>query len=350
MARDTLHVCDRVRYVPIELIADFDLQPRNTLAVPARSRYGALITTEAELVELVGLAEARSLALRVLGGGSNVVLGSEFDGITAIMAIAGRKVLDGSAEAVLIEAGAGETWHDFVAWSVAQGLGGLENLAGIPGTVGAAPVQNIGAYGIELADRFESLTAFDHARGQLVTFERADCGFSYRDSVFKQNRGRYSVTAVRFRLPRPWVPVLGYAGLSQLAATEGVTPGAVMETVVRIRGEKLPDWRQMPNAGSFFHNPVVPLAQAERALADFPEAPRYPAGDGMVKLSAGWLIEKSGLKGFRLGPVAISERHALVVTNPGRGTQADIAALATHVKQTVEARFGVRLTEEPIFM
>lgn len=332
------------------LIPDFDLGARNTLAVPACSRFGAIVTAPDMLPRLAAEAEVRGLKLRVLGGGSNVVLSPQFEGVTAIMAIAGRQVLDGHAEAALLEAGAGENWHDLVAWSVAQGLGGLENLAGIPGSVGAAPVQNIGAYGVELADRFESLLAYDHEEHGFRRFGREDCAFRYRDSIFKRQPGRFSVVSVRLRLPRPWVPVLNYAGLSGLAAESAVTPEKIMEKVVALRAGKLPDWREMPNAGSFFHNPVVPEAQARALLDKHPGAPLYPAGEGLAKLSAGWLIEEAGLKGLRMGKVGISERHALVLVNPGRGTQADIAALAAHIKQTVAARFGVVLTEEPIFM
>jgi len=332
------------------LLADFDLTGRNTLAVPARSRFGALITDAGMLARVAAEATERGLPLRVLGGGSNVVLAPQFDGVTAVMAITGKRLLDGTAEAALVEAGAGENWHDFVTWTVDEGLGGLENLAGIPGTVGAAPVQNIGAYGVELAERFESLLAYDHQARLWRTFTRADCGFAYRNSVFKQQRGRFTVVSVRLRLPRPWAPVLSYAGLAGLAAEGAVTPRQVLEKVVAVRAGKLPDWRQLPNAGSFFHNPVVPEATAQALLSSHPGAPLYPAGDGLAKLSAGWLIEQAGLKGFRLGKVGVSERHALVLVNPGGGTQADIAALAGHIKREVAARFGVELTEEPIFL
>jgi UDP-N-acetylmuramate dehydrogenase len=332
----------------LTLIPDFDLSSRNTLALRARSRLGVIISNVAQLPELLALARAERLPLRILGGGSNVVLAPEFDGVTAMMDLRGRTVIGDDADGVTLEVAAGETWHELVAWTVAQGFGGIENLALIPGTVGAAPVQNIGAYGAELADVLEQVTAYDRATGSEVVLNREQCRFAYRDSLFKQVPDRYVVLSVRLRLPRPWVPNLGFAGLSDLGGE--VTPQAVMDRVVALRTSKLPDWRVNPNAGSFFQNPIVAPDVAQRVLDEFPTAPAFPQADGRLKLSAGWLIERAGLKGFRMGPVGMSERHALVVVNHGGAVQADVMALAGHVKDVVEARFGVRLHEEPVFL
>lgn len=334
----------------LALIPDVDLSARNTLALRARSRLGVFITEPAMVPDLFANAAAQGLAVRILGGGSNVVLAPEFDGITAIIVIAGRRVVEDTAQATVIEAAAGESWHELVTWTVAQGLGGIENLAGIPGTVGAAPVQNIGAYGVELADVFDSLVAYDRASRAERTFQRADCAFAYRDSLFKREAGRFVVLSLRLRLPKPWTPNLGFAGLSDLGGGGEVPPRAVMDRVLALRGSKLPDWRSTPNAGSFFQNPIVPVVEAQPILTEFPMAPAFPQADGRLKLSAGWLIERSGLKGFRLGTVGISDRHALVVVNHGGAVQADVADLAAHVKQTVRARFGVLLHEEPVFL
>ncbi|WIY54389.1 UDP-N-acetylmuramate dehydrogenase [Devosia sp. YIM 151766] len=332
------------------LTPDFDLSARNSLALKARSRFGLGITDAAWLPELFASAADLSLPVRILGGGSNVVLAPAYDGITAIMALAGRNIIEQNAAGILVEAQAGETWHDFVAWTVGQGLGGIENLAGIPGTVGAAPVQNIGAYGAELADHFVSLRAYDRHTGQRRDFSRADCAFAYRDSIFKRQPDRYIVLSIRLLLPAHWTPNLNFAGLADLADSGALTPEQVMARVLALRGAKLPDWRVNPNAGSFFQNPIVPPAQAAPILAEFPSAPNFPQADGRLKLSAGWLIEKSGLKGFRLGPVGMSDRHALVVVNHGGAEQGDVAALSAHVKATVQQRFGVQLHEEPIFL
>lgn len=331
------------------LIPDFDLSASNTLALRARSRFGLLLEDTSRLPELFDLGADRNLPIRILGGGSNVVLAPEFDGITALVAERGRRIVEETDSHTIIEAAAGETWHDLVGWAVAQGLGGLENLALIPGTAGAAPVQNIGAYGAELADLFASLDAFDRHTGQIVRFDLEDCAFAYRDSVFKHHPNRYIVTAIRLALPMAWQANLGFAGLSELAGGPDLSPRKVMDQVVALRTNKLPDWRVTPNAGSFFHNPIVTTEAAAHVLAEFPAAPNYPQADGRTKLSAGWLIEKSGLKGFRMGPVGVSERHALVLVNHGGGEQADIAALAGHIRETVRARFGITLTPEPIF-
>jgi len=333
----------------LTLIPDFDLSARNTLALKAASRFGIVLDTPESVPTLFALAQAQGLNLRVLGGGSNVVLAPTFDGITAIIATKGRTVVANDEGHVLVEAAAGEIWHDFVAWTVAQGFGGIENLAGIPGTVGAAPVQNVGAYGAEVADVFDSLVAFDTKSNTVRTFGVADCAFAYRDSVFKHEPGRYVVLSLRLRLKKPWTPNLRFAGLSELAEQPNLDPHAVMDRVVAIRNSKLPDWRITPNAGSFFQNPIVTVDDAAPLLREFPNAPNFAQADGRTKLSAGWLIEQSGLKGLRLGKAGVSDRHALVVINLGGAMAEDIAALATHVKTTVKARFGVLLHEEPVF-
>lgn len=331
----------------LTLIPDFDLTAHNTLALRARSRLGVSLTEPGMVAEVLAVSAAQGLSLRILGGGSNVVLAPEFDGITAVMAMRGRRIVETSEHGVLVEAAAGEIWHELVAWTVGQGLGGIENLALIPGTVGAAPVQNIGAYGVEVADVLDSLVAYDRVTGAERTFVKQDCAFAYRDSLFKHEPGRYVVLSLRLLLPTPWVPNQNFAGLADIAGE--VTPRALMDRVVALRNSKLPDWRVTPNAGSFFQNPIVSVAEAQTVLDEFPAAPAFPQADGRLKLSAGWLIEKSGLKGFRLGPVGMSERHALVLVNHGGAVAGDVRALAEHVKATVRERFGVQLHEEPVF-
>lgn len=342
--------CPAMTEPTLSLIPDFDLSARNTLALTARSRFGVLLDRPEQIEALFALAEERNLPLRLLGGGSNVVLSEHFEGITALLATKGRRIVATHADAVVVEAAAGEIWHDLVTWTVEQGLGGLENLALIPGTVGAAPVQNIGAYGAELADFFDSLTAYDRLEGRAREFGPAECAFGYRDSLFKRSPGRFVVLSLRLRLPKPWQPNLRFAGLAELAGETELSPALVMARVIALRQSKLPDWRLTPNAGSFFQNPIVTQEQAAPILVEFPAAPNFAQTDGRLKLSAGWLIEQSDLKGFRLGPAGISERHALVVVNYGGAVASDIAALAAHVKRTVLARFGVALHEEPIFL
>ncbi|WP_206524654.1 UDP-N-acetylmuramate dehydrogenase [Devosia sp. 1566] len=329
----------------MQLIPDFDLRHCNTFGLSAKARFGTTINTPQDIPALLDAAERLDLPLRILGQGSNVVLRPVFEGIVAQMAIKGRQILQDTPEQTIIEAGAGENWHDFVSYTVANGMPGLENLALIPGTVGAAPVQNIGAYGLELADRFASLSAYDTHEQCFVQLGLEDCAFSYRQSLFKREPNRFIVAAVRFALPRPWTPNLRYAGLSELPAE--VSPQAVMDRVVELRRSKLPDWTKTGNAGSFFHNPVVDATTVERIRAEHPGAPAYPQPDGRSKLSAGWLIEQSGFKGLRIGGAGVSERHALVVVNHGGATYAVIAEISDRVRTGVEAQFGVILVQEP---
>ena len=242
-------------------------------------------------------------------------------------------------------------------WTLVQGWPGLENLSLIPGTVGAAPIQNIGAYGLEVAERFHSLTAFDMERGESVRFDRTACRFGYRDSVFKQEgwhlEGRFVITDVTFRLPRQWQPLTRYADIAgELAAREVVTPTAqqIADAVIAVRQRKLPDPARIPNTGSFFHNPVVDAATADRLVAENPGLPHYPQADGRVKLAAGWLIDQAGWKGRDLGPVGMYEKQALVLVNRGGATGADVTALMRAVQSDVRERFGVELTPEPVFL
>lgn len=324
---------------------DFDLQANNTFGLPARARFGTTITHADQLASLLGEAAGRNLPLRVLGGGSNVVLRPFFDGIIGLMGIEGRTVEDRRDGQTLVTFGAGENWNAIVEWTIAQGLPGLENLASIPGTIGAAPIQNIGAYGVELVDRFHSLEAFDTADNTIRTFTRDDCQFAYRQSFFKRMPGRFIVTSVTLALPDDWRPNLAYPGLSTIPADADAK--TIMDTVAAVRASKLPDWKVTGNAGSFFHNPIVETGVADNIAAEFPQAPRYPGDDGRVKLSAAWLIERAGFKGFSHGAAGVSANHALVLVNNGGATQGEITDLAALIVAGVEARFGVRLVQEP---
>lgn len=327
------------------LTPNYDLTSHNTLGLKARSQFARIVTDAAELPELLAAAERDGLPVRVLGGGSNVILGEDFAGLTAIMATPGRALTEQADGAVLLEAAAGENWHELVAFTVEQGLWGLENLAGIPGTVGAAPIQNIGAYGVELCDRFVSLEAHDRTTGALVTLDRQDCRFAYRHSVFKEQPGRYVVTRVRLMLQRHGKAELGYRELAALGAVDH--PQVVMEAVLRTRGAKLPDWRVQGNVGSFFHNPIVSERVGHAFVVANPSAPAYPQADGSIKLSAGWLIEQAGLKGYRQGNVGVSQQHALVLVNLGGATRTELMALADHIVRVVQERFGISLKREP---
>ena len=289
----------------------------------------------------------------LLGGGSNLVLSGDFAGTVLKVELPGRRLLRTEPGAWIVEAGAGENWHDFVRWTLAQGWPGLENLSLIPGTVGAAPIQNIGAYGLEVAERFESLDAIDLDTGAVRSFGLADCAFGYRDSVFKRDPGRWLISAVRFRLPRPWQAVTRYADVARELEARGIgAPSAldISDAVIAIRRRKLPDPAEIGNAGSFFKNPVVAADACMRLLAAHPAMPHYPQPDGREKLAAGWLIEQAGWKGRDLGPVGCYERQALVLVNRGGATGADVQRIADAIMADVERAFGVRLEPEPVFV
>jgi UDP-N-acetylmuramate dehydrogenase len=261
-------------------------------------------------------------------------------------------VVEERDDAVIVEFGGGEVWHEAVAWTLAQGLGGLENLALIPGTVGAAPVQNIGAYGIELKDRFESLDAVDLVTGRSVSFDAAMCHFGYRESVFKGAlAGKTLITRVRLKLPKPWQPVLGYLDLERKVHETGITapgPQQVFDWVCAIRRAKLPDPAAIGNAGSFFKNPVVSPEQCRDIIGRDPEIVHYPMPDGTFKLAAGWLIDACGWKGKTVGRAGVYEKQALVLVNRGGATGAEVVTLARAIQESVYGRFGIRLEPEPV--
>ena len=346
----------------MNLQQDIDLTPFNTLALPGKAARYLKITAPEQLPEATQLGEKRF----ILGGGSNLVLNGDFAGLILHMAIPGKRLLREDDEAWYVEAGAGENWHNFVQWTLQQGWPGLENLSLIPGTVGAAPIQNIGAYGLEVSERFESLTVWDFEKQVFFSMHRAPeeaplgcstCNFAYRDSLFKQEgwhlSGRMAITSVVFKLPKVWIANCRYADVAQeLAARQIAQPTAqdIAQAIIAIRQRKLPDPAIIPNAGSFFHNPVVESAVADQLTATHPGLPRYPQPDGRVKLAAGWLIEQAGWKGKSLGPVGMYEKQALVLVNHGGANGADVRQTMAAVQAAVQARFGVALTPEPIFL
>jgi len=322
---------------------------RNTLRVAAKARLLAEVRDAARLPELLGYPAVRTGQVLVLGEGSNVLFAGDYDGTVIAMATQGVQV-EADGDQARIAVAAGERWDDFVRWTLGQGYAGLENLILIPGTVGAAPIQNIGAYGTEVAEFIESVEAWDTRNQCVATLDNAACAFAYRDSVFKREPGRYIVTAVRFALPRQRELRLDYAGIGDELARMGVArpaPFHVAEAVVRLRTRKLPDPAVIGNAGSFFKNPVVAVAHAGALKREHPDLPLWPQPAGDAKLSAAWLIEAAGFKGLRDGDAGISNRHALVLVNHGQASGAELWTLAQRVIAGVEAMFGVRLEPEP---
>lgn len=326
-----------------------DLSSLNTLGLASSAPACVTLRSQDDLPALAGLARSHGGGVLVLGGGSNLVLPPRVRGLVARMALRGIRLAGEDDQARVVEAAAGETWHDLVTYCVGRNWGGLENLALIPGTVGAAPVQNIGAYGVELRDRFAGLVAYDMLRDAWVEMDAGQCAFAYRDSVFKREPGRWVISAVRLRLPRRWTPVLDYPDLRRHEGlARSPTVRDVYEVVCAIRGAKLPDPAVLGNAGSFFKNPVVPAVQYDRLRADFPGLVAYPQEDGTYKLAAGWLIDQCGWKGRRMGPVGVHERQALVLVNHGGARSGDVLALAEAVRRDVRERYGLELEIEPV--
>lgn len=338
----------------LDIAHDFPLQSLNTFGLGARAHRYLRVRGAADLRAAMADEDLAALPRLVLGGGSNVLLTRDFDGLVLHMRSEGRGIVGESAEHVLVRAAAGENWHGFVQYTLAQGLGGLENMSLIPGTVGAAPIQNIGAYGAEVKDVFHSLTALDLASGELHTMAAADCRFGYRDSVFKHAEGQGLVIVdVTFALPRHWQPNLRYAELANALIEEGIaapTAQQVSDTVVAIRRRKLPDPAVIGNAGSFFKNPVVTGEQCARLLAQFPALVHHAQPDGSEKLAAGWLIDQCGWKGKNLGNAGVYPKQALVLVNNGGASGAEVLALARAIQADVRERFGVMLEPEPVFV
>lgn len=286
----------------------------------------------------------------VLGGGSNILFTRNYHGLILKNLMMGRELLRETSEHVWVRFGGGERWHDCVQFAIANNWGGIENLSLIPGSIGAAPVQNIGAYGVELKDSFVELSAFDLVNGRVQTFDKADCAFGYRDSVFKQEgKGRYCIISVTLRLHKKHEFHTQYGDIAAMLDQMGVATlsiKAVSEAVIAIRRSKLPDPEQLGNCGSFFKNPVIAAAHFASLKERFPDIRSFPAGAGMVKVPAGWLIEKDGWKGKRVGNTGCHEKQALVLVNYGNATGAEVAAHAARIVDSVEAHFGIRLETE----
>ncbi|MCS3418291.1 UDP-N-acetylmuramate dehydrogenase [Pseudomonas sp. BIGb0450] len=334
----------------LQVQAQVSLKPFNSFGIDVRARLFAEAHNDSDVREALAYAAGHQLPLLVIGGGSNLLLTQDIDALVLRMASQGIRVVQDDGIQVVVEAEAGEAWHPFVLWTLAQGFSGLENLSLIPGTVGAAPMQNIGAYGVEIKDVFAGLTALDRHTGELRDFSLAECNFAYRDSLFKHETGRWLILRVRFALSRAAHLKLEYGPVQQRLTEQGITqasPSDVSRAICSIRSEKLPDPAVLGNAGSFFKNPLVSQALAAELQLQYPDMVAYPQADGQMKLAAGWLIDKAGWKGFRDGDAGVHRLQALVLVNYGAATGQDIAGLALRIQQDIEKRFQVVLEMEP---
>ena len=326
------------------------LKPFNSFGVDVRAQLFAQAESDADVREALTYAREHELPLLVVGGGSNLLLTADIDALVLRMATRGIRQLSDDGQHVVIEAEAGETWHPFVQWTLAQGLSGLENLSLIPGTVGAAPMQNIGAYGVEIKDVFAGLTALDRQTGELRDFSLQDCNFAYRDSLFKQQAGRWVILRVRFVLDRVARLHLDYGPVRQRLTEQGIdqpTASDVSQAICSIRSEKLPDPAVLGNAGSFFKNPLVSAALAAQIRLTHPGLIGYPQADGQVKLAAGWLIEQAGWKGFREGDAGVHRLQSLVLVNYGKASGLELLSLAQRIQKDIAERYNVELEMEP---
>lgn len=337
--------------VAIRILRDAPLLTRNTFGVEATAPLLAEVTDATALPELMARDEFATQPPLVIGGGSNLLFAGNPDMPLIAMTGHGVGIVRNDGERAIVRADAGVAWHGFVMRTLADGFAGLENLALIPGTVGAAPIQNIGAYGVEVREFIHAVEAFEPATGRVHRLDAEACAFAYRDSVFKHAPDRYIVTAVEFDLPRTPAPKLDYAGIGDELAAMGIgspTPRQVADAVIAIRRRKLPDPVVLGNAGSFFKNPIVPLAQAEALQAQHPAMPVFRGNDAETrKLSAAWFIDACGWKGHRDGDAGVAASHALVLVNHGSATGQQLLALARRIAESVQARFGVAIEPEP---
>jgi len=334
----------------LQIERDVSLKPFNSFGVEVRAQLFAQAHNDSDVREALAYAAQQHVPLLVIGGGSNLLLTADIQALVLRMATRGIRLLSDDGAKVVLEAEAGEPWHPFVQHTLALGLSGLENLSLIPGTVGAAPMQNIGAYGVEIKDVFVGLTALDRQTGELRDFTLAECNFAYRDSLFKQEPGRWLILRVRFALDRVEHLHLEYGPVRQRLTEQGIdqpTASDVSRAICSIRSEKLPDPAVLGNAGSFFKNPLVPAALVARLKLQYPDLVAYPQADGQMKLAAGWLIERAGWKGFREADAGVHKLQALVLVNYGQATGLELLNLAQRIQNDISERFQVDLEMEP---
>ena len=324
-----------------------NLKEYNTFGISVMAEMFAVFSSIEELKQILSFRNNKKLL--VLGGGSNLLLTKDFDGLVIKNEIKRFEVIEETASEVIVESGAGENWHEFVLNCIDKGFGGIENLSLIPGSVGASPMQNIGAYGVEIKDVFESLSAYHIASGEIHYFDKTKCEFGYRESIFKNKvKGEYIILTVTFRLTKNPTINSSYGAINEQLKVMGIENPTIQElsaAVIAIRQSKLPDPKIIGNAGSFFKNPTVEIALLEQIQKNYPDIPNYPALNGR-KLAAGWLIEKAGWKGRTLGNYGVHKLQALVLVNYGNCTGQEIFDLSSQIIQDVFEKFGVLLERE----
>lgn len=327
---------------------NIDLRPYNTFGISSTASRFAVFSDVEELIQLLKLK--KDSALIILGGGSNVLITKDVDALVLKNEILGKKVVKQDDTHVFVKVGAGENWHRFVLYAIDENWGGIENLSLIPGSVGASPMQNIGAYGVEIKDVFESLEALNLETLQIETFSHEDCQFGYRESVFKRRlKDQFIITSVTFRLTKQHKLNTSYGAIEEELSKKNIqTPSIkdVSNAVVEIRQSKLPDPKVIGNAGSFFKNPVIPMRTLQHIQKNYPSVPFYPVNQDWVKLPAGWLIEKAGWKGKNFGSYGVHDKQALVLVNYGNTSGKEIYNLSSQILKDIQDKFGVELERE----
>jgi UDP-N-acetylmuramate dehydrogenase len=330
------------------------LKPYNTFGIAANARYFTLVRTAMELQDILRHPDYSSLTKLILGGGSNLLFTQDFDGLVIKMDIQGIEKINEDAQHIYLQVGAGVVWHQLVLYCIEHAYAGIENLSLIPGTVGAAPMQNIGAYGVEIKEIFDSLEAIHIETGKSRIFTNEECRFGYRESVFKKDlKGQYVITSVTFRLGKAPVFNTSYGAIQDTLKQmniENLTLKSVSDAVIHIRRSKLPDPAEIGNAGSFFKNPEIPTPQYESLKAQYPQIPGYVTSPQTVKVPAGWLIEQCGWKGKRIGDTGVHKNQALVLVNYGNAKGEQIKALSEEVQKSVAEKFGIQLQAEVNFI
>ncbi len=333
----------------MQTINNISLKPYHSFACKETASHFSIITSEHEIEEVAKWSKINQQPLLILGSGSNILFTKKYEGIVAKMELMGIKKLNETASEVLLEVGAGENWHYFVSYCVQKGWGGIENLSLIPGTVGASPIQNIGAYGVEVKDTIKSISAYDTFNETWVNFNNNECEFGYRTSIFKNSKNRYIISKVHFILQKQPNLKTDYGVIREVLHDRNIKNPSLVDisnAIIQIRTEKLPDPKKIGNAGSFFKNPIIPIAQFEQLKNEFPALIAYPTSDTSYKLAAGWLIEACGWKGIQKGNVGCYEKQALVIVSYGAISGKEIFDFSELIIQSVKNKFGITLERE----